>query len=63
MENLVGRKYHELLVISFHDIKNNKGRWKCKCNCGSETITYGCFLIGGVKQKCEGCYDRRRATK
>lgn len=36
--DLIGKKFNNLTVIEFAYKKNNTGYWKCKCDCGNETI-------------------------
>lgn len=36
--DITGKKYGRLKVLSFYDIKDNKSRWLCECECGNQTI-------------------------
>jgi hypothetical protein len=52
-KDLTGLKFGKLTVIeqAGHD-KYNKILWKCKCDCGKETITHGRDL---VNEHCKSC--------
>lgn len=54
-KDLTGLKFGKLTVIeqAGHD-KYNKILWKCKCDCGNETITHGRDLVNGHCKSC-GC--------
>lgn len=54
-KDLTGLKFGKLTVIeqAGHD-KYNKILWKCKCDCGKETITHGRDLVNGHCKSC-GC--------
>jgi hypothetical protein len=52
--NLVGRRYGKLLVISLNGINNKKKTWKCICDCGKEKIVDGGHLKEGSTKSC-GC--------
>lgn len=54
IENLAGRVFGELNVISFHDRINNRTFWLCKCNCGKEKLIDAHHLKSGQQKSC-GC--------
>lgn len=63
MDNLVGKRFGKLTVISREP--NNKWRettWLCECDCGGETITTGKHLRSGHTTSC-GCIRLQKATK
>jgi hypothetical protein len=37
-QNLTGNIYGRLTVVSFYEKRKGQQYWKCKCNCGNETI-------------------------
>lgn len=55
--DLVGQKFNMLTVIEFYDVQNGMTRWKCKCDCGNETVVYGRALKSGNTLSC-GCYHK-----
>ena len=53
--SLIGKKYNNLTVVAFdHFDKRKKDYWKCKCDCGNETIVQGYNLKSGKVKSC-GC--------
>ena|SRR3990167_6466166 len=46
------KKYHSLLVLELSHSKNGRRYWKCRCDCGKETIVAGGKL--GTTKSC-GC--------
>lgn len=59
VENLVGKKFNKLTVISRADdyyLSNGNRfvRWLCKCDCGNEVIVRGTSLRNGHTKSC-GC--------
>lgn len=54
-KNLVGQKFGRLTVIErCMDEETNKTKWRCKCNCGNETLVTGSNLTRGKTKSC-GC--------
>lgn len=52
---LSGMRFGRLTVIRFLDCNKRKcRRWKCACDCGSETIAIGSELVNGKHSSC-GC--------
>ena len=66
--DITGKKYNKLTVLSFYDIKDNKSRWLCQCDCGNKTIVKGTQLKNGKTKSC-GCllhqkkYDKETEKK
>lgn len=56
MENLSGKKFSRLLVISFSNKNKNRYFWNCLCDCGKKTIVRGDGLKGGKTRSC-GCLN------
>jgi hypothetical protein len=54
---LLNQRFHKLVVIGFVEI-NKWGQtvWKCKCDCGGETLALISPLRRGAKKSC-GCLD------
>jgi hypothetical protein len=63
-QDLVGKRFGKLIVIKF-DHKEGKGSgviryfWKCKCDCGNETIVRRGHLKDGKIRSC-GCLSNRQ---
>ncbi len=59
-EDLTGRTFGELTVVSLVPERNKGGRiWLCRCSCGSEISVSTQALTEGKKRSC-GCVDARR---
>lgn len=52
--NLVGQIFSRLTVIEFVGTRNNETLWRCKCECGNETVTSSHSLKRGNTRSC-GC--------
>jgi len=53
-EDLTGRRFGKLLVISRAKIKGKGVRWDCVCDCGNKTIAHSGGLKNGGRKSC-GC--------
>ena len=65
--DLTGQKYGRLTVLGCegYRIQNNGGKrwyWKCKCDCGNETVVRGDCLRTGNTTSC-GCYCQETRKK
>lgn len=56
---LVGKKFGMLTVLDFYDVQHGMSRWKCRCDCGNETIAYGNHMLSGNTVSC-GCYGKEK---
>jgi hypothetical protein len=54
LADLVGKRFHSLVVIKKSISKKNRSRWFCQCDCGKTTIATGAALRSGHKKSC-GC--------
>lgn len=54
----VGARFASLVVISTADVKSQKSRSLCRCDCGKESIVYNRSLITGNTGSC-GCMSSR----
>lgn len=39
-EDLTGRKFGMLTVLGFEERKHRMRKWRCRCDCGKETVVY-----------------------
>lgn len=62
LNDLTGKRFGRLKVISFNSIKNRYANWECECDCGNTTIVRGSHLIEGTTISC-GCYAKETARK
>lgn len=56
-EDLTGKRFGRLRVISRAPNKNGKPMWNCVCDCGTECVKAGGALRGGYTNSC-GCYRK-----
>lgn len=61
-DELVGKKFGRLTVLSKHSAKNGKWRYNCSCSCGNEKVIAGRQLTNGDCVSC-GCYQKEIASK
>lgn len=54
-----GRRFGHLLVIERQGGYSKKLRWICRCDCGRETVAFGCDLRSGRHKSCGNTIDRR----
>lgn len=60
-ENLKGKKFGRLTAIELVK-KNGKAYWKCKCDCGGESISRSDELKNGDAKSC-GCLQKEAVSK
>lgn len=54
MKNEVGKRYGNLVVVSYDHSYRGSTYWKCQCDCGMTTVTRGYSLRSGHTNSC-GC--------
>ena len=56
MINMIGKKIGSLLIFEFAGTKGSAQHalWRCKCDCGNETVAVGAYLRKGRIKSC-GC--------
>lgn len=54
IKDLSGKRFGRLVVLDLDHILNRKSYWKCKCDCGNETVVLGSNLSKGTTKSC-GC--------
>lgn len=62
VEDLVGRKFGFLTVVSFSDMRNRMSFWNCICECGTLKTISRSPLISGATVSC-GCYAKKRVAE
>lgn len=57
--DMVGGTFGRLTVVERapNAANSTDARWRCRCSCGAETVTYGRFLRRGHTRSC-GCLQR-----
>lgn len=53
-ENLIGKTFGNLKVVSFKEVRNKRRYWNCVCKCGSEVEVPTALLNNGKTKSC-GC--------
>lgn len=59
-ENLTGKVYSRLTVISQADNLKDRTAWNCQCSCGNTAIVRGSYLKDGRTTSC-GCFQKQAA--
>lgn len=52
--DLTGRRFGRLTVLGYEGSRNGRTLWRCRCDCGRETIVLRPNLISGATKSC-GC--------
>lgn len=61
--DITGQVFSRLTVVRYYGKnKYNNNLWKCKCECGNETIVPATLLRQGNTRSC-GCLQKEKATK
>jgi hypothetical protein len=60
--NLIGQKYHKLIVLEEAPTINGRSAWLCRCDCGVLKIIKTENLRDGSTQSC-GCWNREQSSK
>jgi hypothetical protein len=58
--DMTGKKCGRLTVIEGAGSKRGQLRWRCKCDCGNETVAFGYDLRTGHKASCGCLYAERK---
>ena len=59
---MIGKRFGRLVVIERHHSTPKKVFWRCKCDCGNETVVDGWSLRSGETKSC-GCYHRDKTRE
>lgn len=63
IKDLTGLKFGRLTVIErAENDKRGGARWRCKCDCGNETVVAGGKLKRGLTKSC-GCLNREKSSE
>lgn len=54
LKDYIGKRFHQLTVIDYAGKAGGMHRWKCRCDCGNETIVGQTLLQNGKTKSC-GC--------
>jgi len=59
--NMIGQRFHKLVVKSQAPSRKNRRYWLCACDCGNSTIVDTASLNNGNTKSC-GCWNRESAS-
>ena len=62
-EDLTGRKFNSLTVVSYNkevSVQKKGAHWNCKCDCGNEKVVWGSDLKRGKTKSC-GCCNKEKS--
>lgn len=55
--DLSGKRFGRLIALEYVGRKNNRTLWKCRCDCGNESIAGYSNLVNGITRSC-GCLEK-----
>lgn len=61
-EEMIGKRFGKLMVLSFEGVRNEKAIFKCRCDCDQEIIARGADLKSGNTTSC-GCSKKETMYK
>lgn len=61
-EEMIGKRFGKLTVLSFEGVRNGSATFKCRCDCGKEIIVKGDSLRSGNTTSC-GCSRKEAIHK
>ena len=61
LKDYLGKRFGKLTVIEYGGKWDGMHRWKCRCDCGNETIVGQTLLQSGKTKSC-GCLSRSKKT-
>ena len=59
LQDLTGRRFGMLTVLEYAGKRGGAHRWRCRCDCGQETVVRHAFLVSGHTRSC-GCLQREQ---
>ena len=61
-EEMIGKRFGKLTVLSFEGVRNEKAVFKCRCDCDKEIVVRGIALKSGNTTSC-GCSKKESMHK
>lgn len=62
INDLTGKRFGRLTVISFSHLRKSQSMWLCKCDCGTEKLVQGSYMTSQGVQSC-GCLTRELSSE
>ena len=59
VRDYVGKRFSKLLVIAYAGKADGQHLWRCRCDCGNETVVRQTYLQSGKTKSC-GCLQKRQ---
>lgn len=59
LKDFIGKRFSKLVVIDYAGKRAGMHRWKCKCDCGNETVVGQTLLQTGKTKSC-GCLQEKQ---
>jgi len=57
-KDLTGKRFGQLTVVRFEENRDGRYMWRCRCECGKETVVLQQNLLSGKTKSC-GCLQNR----
>ena len=58
LKDFIGKRFGQLMVIGYEGKQAGMHRWRCKCDCGNETVVGQTLLQTGKTKSC-GCIQQK----
>ena len=58
LKDFIGKRFGQLTVIAYEEKRAGMHRWRCKCDCGNETVVGQTLLQTGKTKSC-GCLQKQ----
>ena len=59
LKDFIGKRFSALTVIGYAGKVNGQHLWRCKCDCGNETVARQTYLQSGKTKSC-GCLQKQQ---
>lgn len=62
LKNFIGKRFSALVVTGYAGKVNGQHMWRCRCDCGNETVVRQTYLQSGKTKSC-GCLQARQIVE
>lgn len=63
VRNIIGHRSGRLLVVAFDHVKEGRAMWRCRCDCGTSTVTASNNLFNKSGTKSCGCLGKEASVR